>query len=189
MDVKPLDVAIAFMMIFSLIGIAGSLIALIYAKIKQKKLKLFALALAANIVVLTACCTYILEHPLQKKAPVPQPSTQQTDQQMSTNDDLFAPDDKSSSSSNDADSTQQENKTLPAANTADSTASSQAQQNNSVAHNGPGPNGETIKGNINSKGEKIYHVPGGQFYDKTQPEAWFFTEEEARAAGYRPSKR
>ncbi|KAB2952023.1 nuclease [Heliorestis acidaminivorans] len=54
---------------------------------------------------------------------------------------------------------------------------------------GPGPNGETIKGNINSKGEKIYHVPGGQFYEKTVPEAWFFTEEEARSAGFRASKR
>ena len=54
---------------------------------------------------------------------------------------------------------------------------------------GEGPNGETIKGNINSKGEKIYHVPGGAYYDRTDPEAWFFTEEEARAAGYRPSKR
>lgn len=53
---------------------------------------------------------------------------------------------------------------------------------------GPGPHGETIKGNINSRGEKIYHVPGGRFYDKTKPEAWFFTEEEAQQAGYRRSK-
>ncbi|MCX7746035.1 MAG: thermonuclease family protein [Clostridia bacterium] len=46
-----------------------------------------------------------------------------------------------------------------------------------------------IKGNINSKGEKIYHLPGGQFYDRTVPEAWFKTEEEARAAGFRRSQR
>lgn len=46
-----------------------------------------------------------------------------------------------------------------------------------------------IKGNINSKGEKIYHVPGGQFYDVTKPEEMFCTEEEAQAAGYRKSKR
>ena len=46
-----------------------------------------------------------------------------------------------------------------------------------------------IKGNINSKGEKIYHVPGGTYYDRTIPEEWFCTEEEARKAGYRPSKR
>jgi micrococcal nuclease len=46
-----------------------------------------------------------------------------------------------------------------------------------------------IKGNINSKGEKIYHVPGGQFYDVTNPEEMFCSEEEAQAAGYRKSKR
>lgn len=56
-------------------------------------------------------------------------------------------------------------------------------------YSGQGPNGETIKGNINRQGERIYHVPGGAYYNKTNPEEWFFTEEEAQAAGYRPSKR
>lgn len=51
------------------------------------------------------------------------------------------------------------------------------------------PSTGKIKGNINSKGEKIYHVPGGQFYDQTDPEEWFSTIEEAEAAGYRPSQR
>lgn len=46
-----------------------------------------------------------------------------------------------------------------------------------------------IKGNINSKGEMIYHVPSGQFYDRTDPEEMFCSEEEAEAAGYRASKR
>lgn len=46
-----------------------------------------------------------------------------------------------------------------------------------------------IKGNISSKGEKIYHVPGGAFYDKTNAEQWFTTEAEAQAAGFRKSKR
>ena len=46
-----------------------------------------------------------------------------------------------------------------------------------------------IKGNINSKGEKIYHVPGGASYNVTDPEEWFNTEAEAQAAGYRRSKR
>jgi endonuclease YncB( thermonuclease family) len=51
-----------------------------------------------------------------------------------------------------------------------------------------------IKGNINSKGERIYHVPGGQWYDETKiaeskGERWFCSEAEARAAGWRPSKR
>ncbi|MDE5416040.1 thermonuclease family protein [Alkalihalobacterium chitinilyticum] len=47
----------------------------------------------------------------------------------------------------------------------------------------------TIKGNHSSSGEFIYHVPGGQFYDRTNPEEMFCTEEEAVAAGYRKSKR
>lgn len=46
-----------------------------------------------------------------------------------------------------------------------------------------------IKGNHSSNGERIYHVPGGQFYEKTNPEEMFCTEEEAVAAGYRKSKR
>lgn len=42
-----------------------------------------------------------------------------------------------------------------------------------------------IKGNINSKGDKIYHVPGSAQYDRTDPEAMFCTEDEAAAAGFR----
>ncbi|MBO8138732.1 MAG: thermonuclease family protein [Desulfotomaculum sp.] len=61
------------------------------------------------------------------------------------------------------------------------------QSQNLSRKNGPGPNGETIKGNINSRGEKIYHVPGGKYYEQTVPEEWFFTEEEAQKAGYRKS--
>ena len=45
-----------------------------------------------------------------------------------------------------------------------------------------------VKGNINKKGEHIYHVRGGRWYDKTNPEACFSSVEEARAAGYRASK-
>lgn len=44
-----------------------------------------------------------------------------------------------------------------------------------------------IKGNINSKGEKIYHLPGGAYYDRTVPEEWFRTEREAQEAGFRPA--
>ncbi len=33
-----------------------------------------------------------------------------------------------------------------------------------------------IKGNINSKGEKIYHIPGDPWYDRTKAEVWFKTE-------------
>ncbi len=47
-----------------------------------------------------------------------------------------------------------------------------------------------IKGNINGKGAKIYHVPGEANYEATRidtarGERWFCTEEEARAAGWR----
>jgi len=42
-----------------------------------------------------------------------------------------------------------------------------------------------IKGNINSKGERIYHVPGSRSYKQTKPEMWFCTEEEAERAGFR----
>lgn len=51
-----------------------------------------------------------------------------------------------------------------------------------------------IKGNVNSSGERIYHVPGGAFYNRTdiKPEEgdrWFCTEAEAQAAGFRRSER
>ena len=51
------------------------------------------------------------------------------------------------------------------------------------------PEGYPIKGNINSKGEKIYHAPSGQFYDRTKPEMCFKTPEDAEKAGFRASKR
>lgn len=52
-----------------------------------------------------------------------------------------------------------------------------------------------IKGNISIRtGEKIYHVPGGEFYDETvidaaKGERFFCTEGEAVAAGWRKSLR
>ncbi len=57
------------------------------------------------------------------------------------------------------------------------------------------PSGCDIKGNISGKtGERIYHLPGQGFYDRTvispeRGEAWFCTEAEARANGWRKSKR
>ncbi|MGG3797804.1 thermonuclease family protein [Metabacillus fastidiosus] len=47
----------------------------------------------------------------------------------------------------------------------------------------------TIKGNISSTGEKIYHTDSSPWYEKTKPEEMFCTEKEAAAAGYRPAKR
>lgn len=54
--------------------------------------------------------------------------------------------------------------------------------------------GCTIKGNISSKGEKIYHMIGQSYYDKTvidinAGEKWFCSEKEAVSAGWRKSLR
>lgn len=45
-----------------------------------------------------------------------------------------------------------------------------------------------IKGNISAT-SKIYHMPGGAFYDRTNPEMCFDTEAQAQAAGFRKSQR
>ena len=57
----------------------------------------------------------------------------------------------------------------------------------------PSP-GCVIKGNISSSGNRIYHVPGQDHYDRTRirtenGERWFCTEAEARAAGWRRARR
>lgn len=51
-----------------------------------------------------------------------------------------------------------------------------------------------IKGNINSKGDKIYHVPGSAKYaatkiDETKGERWFANEDEAIVAGWRAPRK
>ena len=52
-----------------------------------------------------------------------------------------------------------------------------------------------IQGNISQlTGERIYHIPGGGYYaetiiDQSAGERWFCSEGEARAAGWRASKR
>lgn len=60
--------------------------------------------------------------------------------------------------------------------------------------NRPTAAGCTIKGNVSNTGDRIYHVPGGRFYDRTQinaskGERWFCSEAEAEAAGWRASSR
>ncbi|MCY4319610.1 MAG: thermonuclease family protein [Alphaproteobacteria bacterium] len=50
-----------------------------------------------------------------------------------------------------------------------------------------------IKGNISANG-RIYHMPGGKYYERTgidesSGERWFCSEAEARAAGWRRSRR
>lgn len=53
----------------------------------------------------------------------------------------------------------------------------------------------TIKGNVSiNSGERIYHVPGQEFYADTKispryGERWFCSEAEARSAGWRKARR
>ncbi|MDI5929008.1 hypothetical protein [Rhizobium leguminosarum] len=55
--------------------------------------------------------------------------------------------------------------------------------------------GCNIKGNVSiGSGERIYHVPGQEYYDETKispqyGERWFCSEAEARAAGWRRAGR
>jgi micrococcal nuclease len=52
-----------------------------------------------------------------------------------------------------------------------------------------GPDSECrIKGNVNSSGEKIYHIESGRYYKITKPEEWFCSEQEAIDAGFRKSQ-
>lgn len=55
------------------------------------------------------------------------------------------------------------------------------------------PPGCDIKGNINGKGERIYHLPGSPSYADTRistakGERWFCSEPEAQAAGWRAAR-
>ena len=56
------------------------------------------------------------------------------------------------------------------------------------------PNGCAIKGNVNAKGERIYHMPWGTWYVNVRMDGdgkgkrWFCSEDEAMAAGWRPSR-
>lgn len=50
-----------------------------------------------------------------------------------------------------------------------------------------------IKGNVSTRGERIYHMPGQEYYDETRisashGERWFCSEAEARQAGWRRSR-
>lgn len=54
--------------------------------------------------------------------------------------------------------------------------------------------GCVIKGNINRRGDRIFHVPGQKYYRRTvinlaAGERWFCSAAEASAAGWRPAQR
>lgn len=50
-----------------------------------------------------------------------------------------------------------------------------------------------IMGNVSTRGERIYHMPGDKYYDETRisashGERWFCSAEEAEAAGWRRAR-
>ncbi|KAB2850961.1 MAG: thermonuclease family protein [Hyphomicrobiaceae bacterium] len=54
------------------------------------------------------------------------------------------------------------------------------------------PEGCAIKGNVNARGERIYHMPWSRYYgavrmDESKGKRWFCSESEAIDAGWRPS--
>ena len=56
----------------------------------------------------------------------------------------------------------------------------------------PAPKGCAIKGNINAKGNKLYHLERDPSYSKTvvtlgKGERWFCSEDEAKSAGWEPA--
>lgn len=70
----------------------------------------------------------------------------------------------------------------------------QNQQSNTIVQSPStvDPNGCNIKGNISSSGEKIYHLPGQRYYQKTiineiKGEKWFCTETDAQKEDFRKS--
>jgi endonuclease YncB( thermonuclease family) len=57
----------------------------------------------------------------------------------------------------------------------------------------PPPPSCAVKGNVTAKGEKVYHLPGGRFYEATKidtsaGEQWFCSAAAASAAGWRPAR-
>lgn len=106
---------------------------------------------------------------------------------------------KTATSATKEDSRQQEDKNTVAEEAeaaakvlAENTTTENLEKNNTSTSASPKPaagKGECkIKGNISGK-NKIYHVPGGSFYERTQAEVCFVTEKEAQSSGFRKSQR
>lgn len=67
-------------------------------------------------------------------------------------------------------------------------------QTSSARSSSPPTEGCVIKGNINRRGDRIFHVPGQEHYRQTvinpaAGERWFCSAEEAEAAGWRAAMR
>ncbi len=80
-----------------------------------------------------------------------------------------------------------------ARNTSNTSSNSNTSNSSSSSASSVSSTSCTIKGNISTSGEKIYHLPGCGSYDKTsidesKGEKWFCSEEEAQKAGWRKAK-
>lgn len=68
-----------------------------------------------------------------------------------------------------------------------------ARSRGSAAERTGPPPGCRIKGNVNRRGERIYHVPGGRHYQRTRidtarGERWFCSAADAERAGWRAAR-
>ena len=50
------------------------------------------------------------------------------------------------------------------------------------------PDTHPIKGYLSESGRRIYHVPGGRFYEEASPERCYASEEDALRDGSRPAR-
>jgi large subunit ribosomal protein L17 len=76
----------------------------------------------------------------------------------------------------------------PAAEATEAPAVDFGEGSHAPLEDGSQPEGFPIKGNASSK---LYHVPDSAFYERTEAEVWFASEEAAEAAGFQlpPSQR
>ena len=173
-----MDVLFAILALFAMVGTVGSLIGLIICWIRGKKKKPFVLGLAINLIAMIAFSMTVHESQEKKRANQPQTQIESSTSNNVVKEESKAKVDKDDDYDDDDDDDRyKENNKMH----------DKQMMNSKNATSGP--NGETIKGNINAKGEKIYHMPGSKYYDKTKPEAWFFTEQDAINAGYRAAKK
>lgn len=180
----------AFLAFFAGLGVIASLGGLVFNYFRGKPKKPFALGFIANMIAMivfgVAFSNTQDKVPTQPKQAVSTQQTQQNNKLDKYKDDDHDDDkdDKDHHDYKDKDDRNYDDDKYDKQRMTEQAKMGKNQHRADV-----GPNGETIKGNINSKGEKIYHMPGSKYYDKTVPEQWFFTERDAINAGYRPAKR
>ena len=185
-----MDALFAILALFAMVGTVGSLIGLIICWIRGKKKKPFVLGLAINLIAMIAFSMTVDESQEKKQANQPQTQIESSTSNKVVKEESKAKIDKDDDYDDDDDDDKYDRDEH---NEDDDRYKENNKMHDKQMMNSKnatsGPNGETIKGNINAKGEKIYHMPGSKYYDKTKPEAWFFTEQDAINAGYRAAKK